>query len=95
MSDDVLEVSGNLLINLSGWEGVGKTLRDVTVGDVRRWLKAVDQYNISDDRVLEDCVLSLYVAGVETVAIECGEHNQGTHKDALLVIHECVDHVEV
>lgn len=89
MSDDVLDVSGTLLINLTGWDGLGKTVKDVTVGDVRRWLKAIEQYNISDDRVLEDCVLSLYVPGVEVVPIECGEHNQGTHRDALVVLHEC------
>lgn len=86
---DVLEVSSNLGIYLSGSRGLNRSVREVTVGDVRRWLTAVDKFGIGDDVVLEDCVLSIYVKGTQTVPIPCGEHTDSAPRDALVVLHEC------
>lgn len=86
---DVLEVSSNLGIYLSGFDGLERTVREVTVGDVRRWLNAAEKFGIGDDVVLEDCVLSIFVTGIETVPIDCGEHTDGDRRDALVVLHEC------
>lgn len=86
---DVLEVTSNLGIYLSGSRGLNRSVREVTVGDVRRWLNAVEKFGIGDDVELEDCVLSIYVKGSDTVPIDCGEHADGARRDALVVLHEC------
>lgn len=83
-NDDVLEVTGNLGIYLSGYDGLMHKVTPVTIGDVRRWLNACEKFGLTDDTELEDCVLSIYVNGTEVVPIEDGDL-QG-HLDALLVL---------
>lgn len=84
--EDVLQVTGNLGIYLSGYDGLAHTVDPVTIGDVRRWLEECEKFGLPDDTVLEDCTLSIYVNGSEVVPIDTGEPEWKKHFDALVVL---------
>jgi hypothetical protein len=67
---------------------IGKT----TVGDVRQWLRTIDQFNISDNTEVSDAILSvdLFIQPEKIESINCGDHLiHDPHYDILINLHDC------
>ena len=68
-----------------------KGINGCTVGDVRAWLKTIEDLGYTDDTVVEECLLSLWAKSENVSAIECGNHNanEPERRDILVGTHEC------
>jgi hypothetical protein len=68
-----------------------KEIDECTIGDVRAWLKTVDELGYTDKTVVEECLLSLCVRSENVSPIGCGNHkaNEPNYCDILVGTHEC------
>jgi hypothetical protein len=67
---------------------------EVRLGDIRKWMKEVDKFNLPNDYPVYECALALVIEIPEhnITPIECMEcPPQQPNHDVLIVTHDCVN----